>query len=107
MPDHSTLSRRAETLAVPCPRSSPDSGPVHLLVDSTGLKLGGPGEWLCEKHGTRQRRSWRKLHLGVDAATGQIEAVELTTHEVDDGSQVGPLLDQVEGAVASFIGDGA
>ena len=108
MPDHATLSRRAETLAVPCPRSSPGSGPVHLLVDSTGLKLGGPGEWLTEKHGTRQRRSWRKLHLGVDAATGQIEAVELTTNGVDDGSQVGPLLDQVEGAaVASFAGDGA
>jgi len=107
VPDHSTLSRRAETLAVPCPRSSPGSGPVHLLVDSTGLKLGGPGEWLTEKHGTRQRRSWRKLHLGVDAATGQIEAVELTTNDVDDGSQVGPLLDQVEGVVASFTGDGA
>ena len=108
VPDHSTLSRRAETLAVPCPRSSPGSGPVHLLVDSTGLKLGGPGAWLTEKHGTRQRRSWRKLHLGVDAATGRIEAVELTTNDVDDGSQVGPLLDQVEGAaVASFAGDGA
>ena len=72
-----------------------------------GLKLGGPGAWLTEKHGTRQRRSWRKLHLGVDAATGQIEAVELTTNDVDDGSQVGPLLDQVEDAVASFAGDGA
>ena len=107
VPDHSTLSRRAETLEVPRPRSSPGSGPVHLLVDSTGLKLGGPGEWLTEKHGTRKRRSWRKLHLGVDAATGQIEAVELTGSETDDGSQVGPLLDQVEGVVASFTGDGA
>src|SRR6478609_8789836 len=107
VPDHSTLSRRAETLEVPRPRSSPDSGPMHLLVDSTGLKLGGPGEWLCEKHGTRKRRSWRKLHLGVDAATGQIKAVELTTNDVDDGSQVGPLLDQVEDVVASFTGDGA
>ena len=107
VPDHSTLSRRAETLEVPRPRSSPGSGPVHLLVDSTGLKLGGPGEWLTEKHGTKQRRSWRKLHLGVDAATGQIDAAELTTNDVDDGSQVGPLLDQVEGAVASFTGDGA
>ena len=107
VPDHSTLSRRAETLEVPRPRSSPGSGPVHLLVDSTGLKLGGPGEWLTEKHGTKIRRSWRKLHLGVDAATGEITAAELTTNDVDDGSQVGPLLDQVEGAVASFTGDGA
>ena len=54
---------------------------MHLLVDSTGLKLGGPGEWLTEKHGTSKRRSWRKLHLGVDADTGQIAAVELTGNE--------------------------
>ena len=107
VPDHSTLSRRAKTLEVPRPQPRRGGEPMHLLVDSTGLKLGGPGEWLCEKHGTRQRRSWRKLHLGVDAATGQIEAVELTTSDVDDGSQVGPLLDQVEGVVASFTGDGA
>jgi Transposase DDE domain len=107
VPDHSTLSRRAETLEVPRPRSSPGRGPVHLLVDSTGLKLGGPGEWLTEKHGTKIRRSWRKLHLGVDAATGEITAAELTTNDVDDGSQVGSLLDRVEGAVASFTGDGA
>ena len=53
--------------------------PVHLLVDSTGLRLCGPGEWLIEKHGTRRRRSWRKLHIGVDAETGQILAAELTT----------------------------
>ena len=102
---HTTLSRRGETLAVPQPRSG--MKPVHLLVDSTGLKLGGPGEWLTEKHGTKTRRSWRKLHLGVDAATGKIVAAELTTYEVDDGSQVGPLLDQVPGPVASFTGDGA
>ena len=107
VPDHSTLSRRAETLEMPRPRSSPGSGPVHLLVDSTGLKLGGPGEWLTEKHGTKLRRSWRKLHLGVDADTGEITAAELTTNDVDDGSQVGPLLDQVEGAMASLTGDGA
>jgi DDE family transposase len=70
VPDHTTLSRRAATLEVPRPRSgsSPDAGrdaaPVHLLVDSTGLKLCGPGEWLIEKHGTKTRRSWRKLVWG-------------------------------------------
>ena len=106
VPDHSTLSRRAETLEVPrpCPSSG---GPVHLLVDSTGLRLCGPGEWLVEKHGTRSRRSWRKLHIGVDAETGQILASELTTSDVDDGSQVEPLLDQITAPLASFIGDGA
>jgi len=105
VPDHSTLSRRAETLQVVRPASS--SAPVHLLVDSTGLRLCGPGEWLIEKHGARTRRSWKKLHLGVDADTGEIVAAALTSHDVDDGSQVGPLLDQVGRPVASFTGDGA
>src|SRR5437868_8721933 len=113
IPDHTTLSRRAETLEVPRPRSgsssdgSSKSQPLHLLVDSTGLKLCGPGEWLIEKHGTRRRRSWRKLHVGVDADTGQIVASALTAHDADDGAQVGPLLDQVAAPLASFTGDGA
>jgi hypothetical protein len=105
VPDHTTLSRRAEGLPVPRPRSG--SGPLHLLVDSTGLRLSGPGEWLVEKHGTRTRRAWRKVHRGVDADTGRIEAVELTTKDVDDASRVGPLLDQVDGPIASLTGDGA
>jgi hypothetical protein len=104
-PDHSTISRRGETLPVSRPR--PGSEPVHLLVDSTGLKLCGPGEWLVEKHAARARRCWRKLHIGVDADTGQIIAAELTSKDVDDGSQVGPLLEQIAGPVASFTGDGA
>jgi hypothetical protein len=104
-PDHSTISRRGETLQVSRPR--PGSEPVHLLVDSTGLKLCGPGEWLVEQHATGPRRSWRKLHIGVDADTGQIIAADLTSKDVDDGSQVGPLLEQIAGPVASFTGDGA
>jgi hypothetical protein len=80
---------------------------VHLLVDSTGLRLCGPGEWLIEKHGTRRRRSWRKLHLATDADTGQIIASVLTGHDADDGSQVGPLLERVDRPVASFTADGA
>jgi Transposase DDE domain len=105
VPDHSTLSRRAATLAVPRPKAG--SEPVHLLVDSTGLKFCGPGEWLEEKHGTKRRRAWRVLHLATDADTGQIIASVLTDKDADDGSQVGPLLDQIEGAVASVTGDGA
>jgi hypothetical protein len=107
VPDHSTLSRRAETLEVPRPQARRDGEPLHLLVDSTGLKLCGAGEWLVEKHGTKTRRSWRKLHIGMDADTGQIVAAVLTTKEVDDGAEVGPLLDQVGGPVASFTADGA
>jgi hypothetical protein len=105
IPDHSTLSRRAETLALGRPPSSGE--PVHLLVDSTGLKLSGAGEWLVEKHGTSRRRSWRKLHIGVDSDTGRIVATALTTNDVDDSSQVGPLLDQIDGPIASFTADGA
>lgn len=80
---------------------------MHLLVDSTGLKLCAAGEWLVERHGTRIRRSWRKLHLGLDAQTGEIVVAEATTNDVDDGSQVEPLLDQAAGPIASFTGDGA
>jgi len=105
VPDHTTLSRRAETLEVP--RARAGTRPIHLLVDSTGLRLCGSGEWLVEKHGSRSRRSWRKLHIGVDANTGRIVASTLTTSDVDDVSQVGPLLDQVVGPIASFTADGA
>ena len=79
---------------------------MHLLVDSTGLKLCGAGEWLTERHGTHARRSWRKLHIGLDAGTGQIVASALTGRDVDDASRVGPLLDQVAGELAAFTADG-
>jgi hypothetical protein len=111
VPTFSTLSRRAETVDVPrlrpCSGNDADSEPLHLLVDSTGLKLCGAGEWLVEKHGTRKRRSWRKLHIGVDASTGEIVAATLTTKDVDDASEIGRLLAQVEGPLASFTADGA
>ena len=106
VPDHTTLGRRAKTLQLPAkPRSGNEA--IHLLVDSTGLKLCGPGEWLIEKHGTRKRRAWRKLHIGMDAISGEIVAAVLTDCATDDASQVGALLDQADGPVASFTGDGA
>jgi Transposase DDE domain len=101
VPDYSTLSRRAQSLELP---AQPRATGVHLLVDSSGLKLGGPGEWLVEKHGTSRRRSWRKLHIGFDAVTGRIVAAILT--DVDDASQVEPLLDQIADPVELFLGDG-
>jgi hypothetical protein len=109
VPDHTTLSRRSATLVVPRPQPNMGDGAqaLHLLVDSTGLKLCGAGEWLVEKHGTRTRRSWRKLHLGVDAGTGQIVAAALTSKEVDDAVEVGALLDQVIGSLSSVTADGA
>src|SRR4051794_11404329 len=80
VPDHTTLSRRAATVDVPQPRRpSPEAGgeaaPVRLLVDSTGLKLCGPGEWLLEKRGPRMRRSWRKLVWGIWCQALNVDAV--------------------------------
>jgi len=82
--DNTTLSHRAESLNVVQPW--PGSDPVHLLVDGTDLKVCGSGEWLLEKHGTKTRRSWRKLHIAVDTDTGQIAGATLTTSDVDDAS---------------------
>jgi Transposase DDE domain len=105
VPDHSTLSRRAKTLEVP-PLRRTASGSLHLLVDSTGLRLGGAGEWLVEKHGTSRRRSWRKLHIGVDADSGEIAAVAVTRKDIDDAAMAGALLGQIADPIASFTADG-
>ena len=82
-------------------------GPIHLLIDSTGLKVFGAGEWLQEKHGAKARRTWKKLHLAVDAETGMIMASTLTGNDIGDPSQVAPLLDQIGAAIASVTADGA
>jgi hypothetical protein len=96
VPDHTTVSRRAARLT-PAPRTALPSGPVTLVIDSTGLKVYGAGEWHRDKHGVRGRRTWRKLHLAVDAATSTIVAATLTTTSAGDSSQVGPLLEQITG----------
>lgn len=77
VPDHTTLSRRASKPRVPDKRPGDrvlENGPVHVLIDSTGLQLYGAGQWLEEKHGTKSRRGWRKLHLALDADSGDIIA---------------------------------
>ena len=106
VPDHTTLSRRGGGLTV-LPRRVGPGEPLHLLVASTGLKIYGEGEWLDQKHGLRSRRRWRKLHLGVDADTHEVVAVELTPDDVGDVSEVPELLDQIEADVASLTADGA
>ena len=73
IPDHTTLSRRGGGLMVVPQRIGRDD-PLHLLVDSTGLKIYGEGEWLDQQHGIRSRRRWRKLHLGINADTHEIVA---------------------------------
>jgi hypothetical protein len=79
---------------------------LHLLLDSTGLELFEKGEWNNEKHG-RARRSWRKLHLAVDAERGEIVASVLTSKEAGDAGQVPALLERVQGEIASVMADGA
>jgi Transposase DDE domain len=106
IPDHTTLSRRGGGLTI-LPKRVHRTEPLHLLVDSTGLKIFGEGEWLDQKHGIRSRRRWRKLHLGVDADTHEIVAVELTPDDVGDISELPDLLDQIGADVVSMTADGA
>jgi hypothetical protein len=105
-PDHSTISRRAVTLPVIRPASVPD-GPLHLLIDSTGLQIYGAGQWPETKHGMKSRRKWRKLHLSVDASNGIIVTQTLTDQDADDPSQVTPLLGQIDDWVGWVTADGA
>jgi len=105
-PDHTTVSRRAVTL--PMIQTAPvPQGPLHVLIDSTGLQVYGAGQWLEAKHGVKSRRTWRKLHLAVDAASGMIVAQTLTGQDVDDPSQVAPLLDQIDDPIGRVTADGA
>ena len=106
IPDHTTLSRRGGNLTI-LPKTVDREEPLHLLVDSTGLKMYGEGEWLDQKRGIRSPRRWRKLHLGVDADTQEIVAVELTPDDVGDVSELPGLLDQIDGEIASLTADGA
>ncbi len=108
VPDHTTFSRRSPGLALATALARAQaSGPVHVVIDATGLKVYGAGEWLVEKHVERGTRTWSKLHLAVDPGTGEILASELTTNDEGDASQVGPLLGQLSGPLASVTADGA
>lgn len=80
---------------------------MYVLIDSTGLEVYGAGQWLEEKHGARSRRSWRKLHLALDADSGEIIAHALTDRETGDASQVEALLDQIDTSISQFTADGA
>ncbi len=104
-PHYSTLSRRAALLAVKLGRLAP--GPLHLAVDSTGVKLYGEGEWKVRLHGQEKRRTWRKLHLMIDHTTQEAVACSMSEQYVLDRKELPALLSQVEGEVAEVLGDGA
>lgn len=108
VPDFSTLSRRQKTLAVNIPYRG-SKGPLHLLIDSTGIKVEGEGEWHARKHGGPKRRVWRKIHLGIDEETLEIRAVEITGSHIGDAPVLSDLLDQVPAndQIVSVTADGA
>jgi hypothetical protein len=105
VPDHTTLSRRGWTLEVVLPKQAP--GPLQLVLDSSGLKVYGEGEWKVRQHGWSKRRSWRKMHLNLDADSGEIQAALLTEAGVHDAQVIEPLLEPVDQPVSSVAADGA
>ncbi|HMB06863.1 MAG TPA: IS5 family transposase [Isosphaeraceae bacterium] len=105
VPHYSTLSRRAADLEVDLARKS--QGPLHLVIDSTGPKVYGGGEWKVRKHGSSKRRTWRKLQLATDAETHEIQAVMVTEATVDDAEVVGPLVEPIDREIAGAAADGA
>lgn len=106
VPDYSSLAKRAAKLSVDL-KVARRRGPIDLVVDSTGLKVFGEGEWKVRQHGVGKRRTWRKLHLAINPATQAIEATVLTENSGHDADQVTDLLKQVPGKVKTFRGDGA
>jgi len=105
VPDYTTVCKRSAELAVSLPTSHPDEA-KHIVVDSTGLKVYGEGEWKVRQHGCSKRRTWRKLHLSVDEATQQIQAAGLTEAGVDDAEAGRQLLDDTPGPIVQVSGDG-
>lgn len=105
IPDHATLSRRSKGLKVKLPKKA--GGKIDIVFDSTGLKVYGEGEWKMRTHGQSKRRTWRKLHMGVEPESGEIEAVALTENSVSDGDMVAPLLQQVEQPIDHLAADGS
>ena len=106
VPNYSTLCRRQKTLSVTLGTVRPEQA-RHLVIDSTGLKVYGEGEWKVRQHGWSKRRTWRKLHLGVDETTGEVVATVLTDNATDDAAMVPALLDQVEDEIAAVGAAGA
>ena len=96
VPDHTHMSRRAGEISVKIPRR-PRQGPTHVVVDSTGLKIFGEGEWKVRQHGVGKRRTWRKSHLAVDESTKDIIGIDVTTTAWGDSEILPGLLDQIEG----------
>ena len=106
VPDHSTVSRRLGRLKIKLPVKKKESA-RHLVIDSTGVKVYGEGEWKTRQHGISKRRTWRKLHLGIDETTGEIISAVATTNDYHDSQVLGDILDGVEDPISQVSTDGA
>jgi len=104
VPDHTTLSRRGKGLNVVLPKKV--CGHLDIVMDSSGLKIYGEGEWKVRTHGKSKRRTWRKLHVGVEPHSGEIQAAVLTTNGISDDQMAEPLLKQIAQPIDHFAGDG-
>jgi hypothetical protein len=105
VPDHTTISRRGKTLKVCLPKRA--RGNLDIVMDSTGLKIYGEGEWKVRTHGKSKRRTWRKLHLSVDRKSGEIQAAELTEAGISDDTKAEAMLIQIEQPINSLAADGS
>lgn len=105
VPDHTTLSKRSKTLNVKLPKQS--AGSLNVVMDSTGLKVYGEGEWKVRKHGYSKHRTWRKLHLGGNPDNGEILAIVLTGNNISDDAVVKEMLTQIEQTLLACAADGA
>jgi hypothetical protein len=105
VPCYTTLCRRRRALPVSLPRRAKRE-PLHLVVDSTGVKIYGEGEWKVRRYGWSKRRTWRKLHIGVDESSGEVVAAAVSTNACGDGQALPCLLSQVEGEITQVTGDG-
>lgn len=106
VPDYSTLCRRLKGLAVPL-KAKLSNEAVHVVVDSTGLKVYGEGEWKVRQHGHSKRRTWMKLHLAVDPGTNQIISAAISTNSFKDNELFGELIDEIPGKIKQVSADGA
>lgn len=106
VPSYTTLCRRGQGLSVNLGNKR-RRGVTDIVVDSTGLKVYGEGEWKVRKHGVGKHRTWMKLHVALDEVSQQIQAVTLTSNGVDDATEVPALLNQIRQTIGSFKGDGA
>jgi hypothetical protein len=106
VPCYTQIQRRSWALDIEA-YNIPSGGHIDIVIDSTGLKVYGEGEWKVRKHGYSKRRTWRKLHLGCDPETGFIHCFTLTDNATDDASQLEPLLDQVDADIEDACLDGA